>query len=162
MPAGFVEGKQYAGTVFSKEFYSEDEPEVRISFKIAGHRLSPNAASNIHSILGRPTHNLDKLDIDSIRELLSEKASAEKFKMFFAKTEDHRGKKVLVIEGQFKELQMHSRTMYVDFDLQLAGSYSQEVTFQAPPKLFNKYFIRVMKSLKTIEWHLGSSFDEID
>lgn len=151
LPRSFVAGEQNAATKFLQQFHCEAEPSVRLAFSFRAQRLSPGAAINTAAVLSKPAHSLDQSELYFLRELLLEKAFTG-FKVYFAKTEEHNGKKVIVVEGQHLKWQLHSRTMYIDADSARPGSLWQEITYQAPTDQFNRYFFNVMKSLKSIEW----------
>jgi len=112
--------------------------------------MSEKSSQLFCGVLSTPPHNISQIEVDSLKEVLMRRNDPDTFRMFVAKTQDIKGKRVLVIEGVFLEFNLQVRTLYVDSDG--TGSAVQEISFQAPKDRFVKYLLPGTKSLETITW----------
>jgi hypothetical protein len=154
LPAGFVPGKQSGGNGGSvssfQEFHSGSNPDMKVYFEYRGHRMSPGASADFHSVLAEPAHNLPQPELDKLHEVLQAKGGPSDFQISTAKTQDVNGKRVLVVEGDYLKFGLRARTMYVDSDG--TGGAVQEITFQAPTNVFKQNIIQGTKSLESVTW----------
>jgi len=154
LPAGFVAGQKNDGGFGNsgsfQEFHSAGDADVKVFFQYRGHRMSQDASDKFHHLLSEPPHNLRQSEIDQLGEVLEGKSQPTDFQITTAKTQDIHGKRVLVVEGDYLNFGLRSRTLYVDSDG--TGSAVQEIAFQAPKDLFNKNVVQGTKSLESINW----------
>jgi len=150
LPPGFVPGLVRDENRFFQEYHLESDPSIQIYFEYRGRRMS-EAASNIFRdlILAAP-RNVTLIEIEQYRELLQTKSDPTRFRPLIAKTQDIKGKRVLVVEGIFLKFNLQARTLYVDSDG--TGSAVQEISFQTPVDRFIKYVLPGTRCLESILW----------
>lgn len=153
LPPGWKEGqpeKSGSGTSSFREFHAADSPEAKLCFYYRGRRISEEGGRHFHNLLEKPPHNLSAEEVQSLGEALRDRANPDDFNMLVAKTEDINGKRVLVIEGRYKEIQQDTRALLVDSDG--SGTAVQEIYYQAPKDLFPKYLLAASSAMKSIQW----------
>ncbi len=91
----------------------------------------------IQEILTQAPHALSREEIESIRNLLGERASAEAFKVETAKTEDVSGYRVLRLSGTYTDQDVYEDTIFVNSGGDCSGF--QEVSFLSPAADAAKY-----------------------
>ena len=97
------------------EFHPHGQDSVRLNSFYRGRRIDSESARAFQETLAKPPHQLRAEEIGALRNVLRDKASD--FNIFFARTVDLNGKRVLAVEGCFKDKEHTSaRTIYVDSD----------------------------------------------
>ncbi len=154
LPKDWVEGGPYPmngpGTRSFREFHPTEDPKALIGFYYRGLKISEDGGNNFHDILSKPPHSLSQVELASLSDVLRDKGQPEEFSMYSAKTMDWNGKKVLVVEGRYKELQQDAVEIFIDANND--GRVVQEVYYQAPKDSFLKYLKAAKDSLRSIEW----------
>lgn len=153
LPPGWVETQQPAGEQDRRrfrEFHPPDKPRVKICFFFRGHRTGQESAQAFQSILSKPTHVLTRPEYASVAEIVRDKAEASSFKLLVAATRELAGKKVLIVEGRYKESQEEVHALHIDGDG--TGTIVQEVYFQAPRDTYPLHFAEASASFKSIQW----------
>ena len=153
LPPGWKEGKPEksgTGTSSFREFHPEERPDAKLCFYYRGRRLSEEAGRTFHSILEKPAHILSPVEVQSLQEVLRDRARPDDFSMLVCKTEDLNGKRVLVVEGRYKQTQEETRAILVDSDG--TGTAVQEIYYQAPKDDFSKYLLTASSAMKSIQW----------
>ncbi len=154
LPKDWVEGGPYKidgpGTRSFREFHPTENPEALIGFFYRGLKIGEAGGKNFHDILDKPPHSLSQAELTSLSDVLRDKGKPEDFAVYSAKTMDWNGKKVLVVEGRYKELQQDALEIFVDADND--GRVVQEVYYQAPKDSFLKYLKAAKDSLRSIQW----------
>ena len=101
-------------------------------------------------MLKRPAHELNLQELALIAEVLSDKQSLQTFATSGARTEDVNGKRVLIVEGRYKQNQYDVMHMFIDADG--SGRAVQEVYFQAPAHLFTQFQEQARSAWRSIKW----------
>lgn len=152
LPAGWAPGvvdKKGSADLF-EEFHHPDTPSAVLAFYYRGRRLPNEVGRSFVEILERDPHVLSLKEIDSIKRVLRDKQDPADFSMMTARTEAIGGKKVLLVEGRYKESQQDTLEIFIDSDG--TGTAVQEVFFQAPKDEYRKQMQAIRKSFATIEW----------
>ncbi|MBX9686244.1 MAG: hypothetical protein K2X27_06050 [Candidatus Obscuribacterales bacterium] len=147
--AGPVE-KPYGGASFYQEYNPQGNSDTKITFFYRGKRISEDGGKNFHEILQKPAHVLSPQEFNSLAEVLRDKAKAQDFDTVMAKTEDLNGKRVLIVEGRYKDLQEDNRSVLIDADG--SGTAVQEIYYQAPKAQFIRNYKQAILSMKSINW----------
>lgn len=154
LPKDWVEGGPYKingpGTRSFREVHPTENPDVLIGFFYRGLKISEDGGKNFHGILDKPPHSLSPDELTSLSDVLRDKGNHQDFTMYSAKTMDWNGKKVLVVEGRYKELQQDALEIFIDANND--GRVVQEVYYQAPKDSFLKYLKAAKDSLRSIQW----------
>ncbi len=132
------------------EYHQDKTSEARLGTYYRGHRISETAAKNFSKILKAATHTLDENEFLSLAEVLRDKSNASDFETTNKATIDIHGKRVLLIEGRFKEIKQKAYAIYVDAEN--TGEVIQEIFYQAPDSVFNSYKKAAEDSIKSITW----------
>ena len=155
LPSSWKEGiiqRTGAGTGNFKEYHPVNDPGASMCFYYRGMLTSPEEGSNFHKVLQEAAHHLSQVEIDSLAQTMRNK-DADVFSMQDARTEDIKGKRVLIVEGSFhkdKHNQTDTRAIYVDADG--TGTAVQEIYYQAPKSSYAKYLKEVQEAMNAIDW----------
>lgn len=152
LPPGWVAGivdKKGAADLF-EEFHHPDTPSAVLAFYYRGRRLPGKTGQSFRSILENDQHVLSLKEIESIAPVLRDKQDPADFSMLTARTEVIGGKRVLLVEGRYKESQQDALEIFIDSDG--TGTAVQEVFFQASRDDYKKYVHSIRKALASIEW----------
>jgi hypothetical protein len=155
LPKGWDEVVSEPFTGIGNRAYREvrlhGDKDVALSFFYRGDSLrDENQARSFHSILHQEPHMLTQKEINSIPEVLQDKANTKDFGILSARTQNISGKNVLIVEGRYKALQQDSYHMYIDTDD--TGRHVQEVFYQAPKDRFAAHLRVAKESLNSIRW----------
>lgn len=155
LPKGWEEGPPYRfaggiGTRSFREIHPPEAPKAMLCFYYRGLPINPEAGKNFHDILAKPGHVLTQDELNSLGEVLRDKAKAEDFTPFLARTEDWNGKRVLVVEGRYPGIQEDTFEIFVDASGD--GRAVQEIYYQAPKDIYIKYAKAAKDSMKSIQW----------
>lgn len=140
--------KSGAGLV---EYHPGDNNDVRLNSFYRGNRIGDDAAKAFKHCLNETPHHIAKgsEELKSLTEVLGDKAN--NFNIAKAFTDVLNGKKVLVVEGEYKNAEhTTSKTVYVDSDG--TGSAVQELSYSAPGALYKAHLTEAEKSMKSIIW----------
>ncbi len=154
MPAGWVPGEQidnFVGNSSYKQFHPATDKNVRLSFYYRGRRTTAASGQRFHALLKEPCHLLSRKEIDTLAEIIRDKSNQADFRMQSARTEDINGKRVLVIEGRYNEIEQDCRSMFVDADAS-TGTVVQEISYQAPKASFYRYYGQAKGAMDSIQW----------
>jgi hypothetical protein len=135
-----------------QELYLRANPEVTIWFFYRGSRISQDATKAFHHILSLPDHLLTKTEIGSISEILKDKSDSQSFDLLIAKTAEINGRKILIIEGRYKETQLDRYHIYLDADSNGRGGVIQEIFYQAPKAEYFRHLSEARTAFSSIEW----------
>lgn len=153
IPPGWKEGKAAkpaGGASLLREFHPADNQEVKLCFFYRGTRISDTTGKKFHKVIEHPPHILSSSEVESLREILREKANPAVFKAAAAKTEDIDGKRVLIVEGRYSKTDTETRTIFVDSDG--SGTAVQEIFYQAPKADYARHLQVASNALKSIRW----------
>ncbi len=133
------------------EYHPADNHDVRLNSSFRGNRISEDAAKAFTNCLKAVEHSIAKgsEELKSLAEVIDDKS--RNFNISKAFTEDLNGKRVLVVEGAYKDTEhTTTQTRYVDSDG--TGSAVQEISYTAPGALFNAHLPAAEKAIKSILW----------
>ena len=131
------------------EFHPHGQDDVRLNSFYRGRRVDAESARAFRECLAKPPHQLQAQEIKALRDVLRNKA--DDFDIFFARTVDLNGKRVLSVEGFYKDAaHTGAKTMYVDSDN--TGSAVQEISYSAPGKAYQKHLDEAAKAFRSIVW----------
>ncbi len=153
LPEGWKAVAQ-ADNVQGNSVYNDYRPtsdsSVRISFFYRGRVTSRTAGARFHALLQEPNHILSSKEIESLKETLRDKGN-NGFSVLSARTDDLNGKRVLIVEGRYDEIQQDNRSIYIDAD-GTTGRVVQEIYYQAPRDSYLRYLKQAKESMNSIRW----------
>lgn len=132
------------------EFSVDGKDDVKFCFYYRGRRMSEPSSKAFHDILSSAPHTLKPAEMASLTEVLDQKSDPNVFSTLNARTESINGKRVLVVEGRFKEKQFDTMEVFVDSDG--TGSAVQEIYYQAPKADYVTYLKDAKDAFKSIVW----------
>jgi hypothetical protein len=153
LPATWQQGrivKPLAGAGAYRQYHRTDAPESVIVMYYRGRRTALNAGKRFRNVLDKPPHVLTHTEARALGEIIRDRASAQDFKIVLACTQDWNGKRVLIIEGKWNELQHDTFAILIDSDG--TGTAIQEIYFQAPCDQYPGRIIEAKRVLKSIVW----------
>jgi hypothetical protein len=131
------------------EYHPPGVDSVRINSFYRGSRLADQTSEAFKNSLAAPPHTLQSKELASLGPLLGDKT--KDFDIYFAKTEDLNGKRVLSVEGRYKSgNQASEKTIYADSDG--SGSAVQEISYSAQGREYLKYLTDAENAYKSIVW----------
>ena len=155
LPEGWVGGEPYRFTssVGSRSFraiHPADQPGICLGFYYRGLPVSNESANNFNSLLAKSSHVLTAAEVLSVSEILRDKSSRQDFTIMVARTEDINGKRVLVVEGRYKEINEDAFAIFIDASGD--GKAVQEVYYQAPKATYLIYLKAARDAIRLIKW----------
>jgi hypothetical protein len=131
------------------EYHPPGHDNICLNSFYRGSRVSTEAAAAFKDCLAQPPHQLQSKELKALQEILRDKSSD--FDIYFAKTSDLNGKRVLSVEGRYKDPNhTGSQTIYVDSDG--TGSAVQEISYTASGKDYQNNLAQAHKAFKSIIW----------
>ncbi len=133
------------------EYHPAGDNDVRLNSYYRGYRISAEGANVFKECLASAAHAISKgsNELNSLAEVINDKTG--NFNVSSASTEVLNGKKVLVVEGSYKDAEhTTSRTVYVDSDG--TGSAVQEISYIATGSLYKAHAGAADKAFKSIIW----------
>jgi len=155
LPGAWVETGPYsfAGGIGTRSFrgiHPPEHPKAILGFYYRGLPVSEEAGDHFHTILAEPPHVLGAAELESLSEVLRDKAWIVDFAKSSARTENINGKQILVVEGRYLGIQEDSCHFFVD--ALGDGRVVQEIYYQAPKDIYARYLKEAQDSLKSIKW----------
>ncbi|HEY9773670.1 MAG TPA: hypothetical protein V6C81_07650 [Planktothrix sp.] len=153
-PAGWAAGKEVARLGYI-EYHPSSDPLTKLYTFDRGARLGNEDAKAFADVLYKyGPHTLKADELASLQQhgIFRDKGPDSDFMPLMAKTEDINGRRVLVLEGTFKDDNLHVRTAYIDADSKKDGSVIQELTYQAPAPVYLKNLPAARKAVQSILW----------
>jgi len=153
LPEGWIEGEPRSNVVGRsslREFHPPDKPEVMICLYYRGLPVGAKAGDCFRTLLSEPAHLLKGAEMKSLEEILGEKADKNSFSVIMPRTENLKGRRVLVVEGQYKVLQTSTYALYINADG--AGRIVQEIFFWAPTGSYERYLRDVRQTFQSVSW----------
>jgi hypothetical protein len=152
LPDGWVEclSEKRTASDFLREFRAPESAEVKLSFYYRGKRIAPGGAADFLQVLSLPDHELSQEEFDSVDLVIRNASDPDFFLLSSSRTETINGKRVLLVEGIWKNGGLVDMGVFIDSDK--TGSAVQEVHYQAPQKDYEHFVEEVENSLKTIVW----------
>jgi hypothetical protein len=155
LPKGWVGGEpyQFVGGVGARSFrevHPDAQPGSTLGFYYRGLPIGEEAAVNFHNLIEKPAHMLTQAELSSLHEVLRDKAGPKDFTPMVARTEDINGKRVLVIEGRYRELQEDTFAVFIDASGD--GRAVQEVYYQAAKDNYLDNLKAARDAIRSIRW----------
>jgi microcompartment protein CcmK/EutM len=153
VPEGWVkrDGVKLKANAGLVEYHPAGDNDVRLNSYFRGNRISDDGAKAFTDCLNGAVHAIAKgsEELKSLSEVIDDKSG--NFNISSAFTEVLNGKKVLVVEGAYKDAEhTTSRSVYVDSDG--TGSVVQEISYTAPGSIYKTHLPAAEKALKSIKW----------
>ena len=131
------------------EYHPVGHNDIRLNSYYRGMRIGAEAALAFKDSLAQPPHALKSAELKALSMVLRDKSYD--FEIIFARTEDLNGRRVLSVEGTYKDpAHTRSRTIYVDSDH--TGSVVQEISYTASSKDYQNHLTEAETALKSIIW----------
>jgi hypothetical protein len=131
------------------EFHPVGHDDIRLNSFFRGTRISEKAARAFKDCLAKSPHNLTPEELKGLSQVVRDKSYD--FKVRSAKTENLNGKRILSVEGQYKDGgHTGSHTLYVDSDG--TGSAVQEISYTASGQDYNFNMDKAQQAFKSIIW----------
>lgn len=125
--------------------------DVKIGLLYRGMPLVEEGSKEAHrAVLDLPEHELTPKEIDSISEVLLSCYSTRAYDMHFCKSVDRGGRRIITVEGIYRESQLRTIEYFIDGDG--TGSCVQQVYFQAPVTVFDRHEPEGRYALESIEF----------
>jgi len=155
LPCGWVERDKSdvtsnIGARSVREFTPPDAPDVKLSFFYRGLPCSETTGDAFKGILSKPPHHVTPTELKTLTEILRERGDNSAFSILAARTEDLNGKRVLIVEGRYRQTQQDLHEVIIDTDG--TGRTVQEVFFQAPKDKFPRHLSEAKAALRSIAW----------
>lgn len=155
LPKGWkvgVQSQNVQGNSDYRDFRPEGDSDsnARLCFFYRGRVTSRASGERFHTLLKAPDHVLSGKELESLKEVLRDKVTPG-FSLLSARTEELNGKRVLMIEGRFVEIQQDVRAILVDAN-GTTGRVVQEIYYQAPKDSYLRYLKHAKESMNSIEW----------
>jgi hypothetical protein len=142
--------KNVHGNSSYHELNAADDKDSKLSFFDRGTPMTDASAKAFHDVLARPPHNLNAAEVASLRELLRGKGDSTVFEFNAARTENLNGRRVLCLEGLYKEDSVAMRAVLVAANA--TASVVQEIEYQAPKAKYQAHLNEVNAAFKSIVW----------
>lgn len=157
LPEGWIELKSstpdpggFNLTSSSSRDFSPADPSAVLSLFYRGTLVSEGSAERFEQLLNKKDHELSTEEIDSINQILSKLADEDAFQKRTCYTLNIRGRRVLVVDGEWNKSQTQFHGIMLGVDE--SGRVIQEVFFEAPVGTFEKYLNEVKNAIGSIEW----------
>jgi hypothetical protein len=138
------------GSRSSRQFYPKDAPDVKLHLFYRGFPISAAEGASFALTLIQPPHALLPSEIKTLAVVLGQRANSDKFTILSLRTEDLNGRRVLVLEGRYKDNKLDIYEIFVDADG--TGQAVQEIYLLAPKDQYLLYLQKVKALLQTIQW----------
>jgi hypothetical protein len=132
------------------EVNNNKDQKAKVFTYYRGHRISPVAGKDFHQILQSGPRDLTDTEYAGLAEVVRDKAKADDFTVTAKKVVNLNGRKVLLVEGMFKESKERAHSFYIDADD--TGEVVQEVAYQAPDAIFDAHKKEADAALNSIVW----------
>ncbi len=140
---------EYELPAVSRDF-SPGDPKVTLSLFYRGTPISENSAGALKTIVSQPDHELSKAEWNSIHQVLSKMADEEAFQKRKCFTLNIKGRRVLVIDGEWSKSQNQFYGLMLGIDG--SGRVIQEVFLEGSEGSFSTYLEEVTSAMRSIEW----------
>ena len=138
------------GVFYISEFQPPNEPNVWLSFFYRGRPVGCEASEKFLILLSKPPHDLAEEELLPVMPIMANLSDPREFNQLSARTEDLNGKRVLVVEGTWNQPPLKTRHVFMDAEGD--GRVVQEVYYQAPEGLYDRYLPTAMEAFNSIEW----------
>jgi hypothetical protein len=142
------------GRSYGRDFSPPADPGAVLSIYFRGSLVSPASADCFAVLLAGLPHELAVREIDACAQVLSRMADQDAFEMRSLATADIGGRRVLVVDGEWKTTRKQFHGLMIATDG--AGREIQEIFFEAPPDSFTKHINEVVEAIRAVEWKTNS------
>ena len=156
VPEGWEPAQEIDDRYVLRELAAVAEPKATLSFYWHNKALPPSVGEELAAVLDKPPHDLTAEELSEINLILRNQADAEYFELTDIRTEDLAGKRVLAVEGLWKESGNRSYGFILPDSED--GLYVQEVYFCAPQEVYEEYAGAALQAFASIDWK--QSWDE--
>jgi hypothetical protein len=166
LPANWLEAEAAEhidiGTRSVRAFYPSGHEDVQLKIFYRGLPISEETARTFRKILDQAPHTLTEKEIESLSELLVERARPTTFTIVKCNTDVLNGKPVLILIGTYKENENQLYEIFVDASGD--GRLIQEIYLIGPTDSYRQFLKEVRPCLQGIEWtpSISSVFDELE
>lgn len=153
LPSSWQNGRELhnvRGNSSYHELNPAGDKETKLYLFDRGFPMTDGAAKAFHDVMSKPPHDLNASEVASLRELLRGKGDSTVFQFNQAKTENLNGRRILCIEGLYKEDQIGMRAIFIPAND--SGSMVQEIEYQAPKAKYNSHLNDANQAFKSIIW----------
>jgi hypothetical protein len=157
LPAGWTDGRHQeptsAGSSYFREYRAPSSNQTAISIFFRGKAMGLSSSMAFQKVLYGDTRcrELTTDEIRSLHELLKDKCDRQHFTILSARTQLISGKRVVIVQGRYKQLNEESIHVYIDADGR-TGLFVQEIFFQAASADFIRFVKAAKDSLNSIVW----------
>lgn len=131
-------------------YQSADNDQVGIYLYYRGMPVVENGSKEAHrAVLAAEPHELSWEEIDSIWEVLGN-CNSKAYKMESCRTIDHHGRRIIKVEGVYRNSDL--RTIEYSVDADGSGRFVQSIWFQAPESVYFDFDHQGRRALEEIEW----------
>ncbi len=152
LPPGWIDQSKprpaFAGPYW-RIFRPSPDGRAHLSFFDRGRPVTESAVNALHALLAAVPATLTPADLQSLGEVLREAYLVDEFTFKYARTELLNAKPVIVIEGQWNELQEDCLWIIT---AEPQSNWICEIIYQAPKSEFAVHFETIVNCLKTIQW----------
>jgi hypothetical protein len=162
LPPNWHETERRDGRMVARTYRPTAGPaRVFLSYSYRGFRLDPQAAAQLcRSLYKRRPGRVNKNEIAALTGALGEKGYAGTFAIQTAMLEELNGKRVLVVDGDYKEYPLRAKSIYIDADQAQPGTVVAELSFVADRDSYGRYLPEVMAAFRRITWRDGKFLAE--
>jgi len=154
LPSGFVEEpvpqNEWLNGPHIRNFYLEENPDVRIAFYFRGHQIREKENQTFVELLNNENHVLNEDEVSSLQQIIYENCQPENFKVSIATIENINGKHVLYVEGNWVESDNYDIGVFISANPETC--LVQEIHFLAPLDQQANYRHLFDQSLDSIQW----------
>lgn len=128
-----------------------DNAQVGIYLYYRGMPVVEEGSKEAHqAVLATEPHKLCREEIDSIWEVLGNCYNSKAYKMESCRTIDHHGRRIIEVEGVYRNSDL--RTLEYAVDADGSGRFVQSIWFQAPESVYFYFEQQGRRALEEIEW----------
>lgn len=131
----------------------KDEQEVTLRFVRPGARIGPQTGQLFLEVIAQPENtqvDTNSAEFVHLSVLTRGAGDPEEFNTNYARVESLNGKKVLVIDGVWKNTGLACLSVFVP--AAEGAAHVQEIQLYAPPDRFEQFLPSFKKVLQSIEW----------
>jgi len=153
LPPGWIFGeKQDSGArrYSFQNLHPAGNESAMVSFFYRGFQIDEQSAVSFKRILAEEVHDLTFAELESIREVIQDRADPQFFDLKLVRTKTLNNKRILVIEGFYKHCPEGRLELFVPADSE--GRIIQEIFYQAPIVSYPQFRPAACKAFDSIVW----------
>jgi hypothetical protein len=146
-----VNEEGFGRTAKSVSFTAPDSAGVELALYDRGFPIAKSESENFRAVLDKDLHTLDPAELGSLKEqVLGTIGDGSAFDIHHAETKMVNGKKVLAVEGDWKEGGKRFYGIFIPKDESMRQI--QEVYFEGMEPHFSQNRPQALKSMESIKW----------